>query len=346
MEEQRISDDDGKLAADIFKQALNFRPYIKKAILGDDLVALSEEERIKERLTPRVAVTYFGENGDIPCLYLRFVGSTIPVADVYFYPFEAISVFLDHLRAQVKQIMPERTDEEKEKAAIDRAVEMTIIMIDSIFQRVELMTDSFVTEVMNAWHIYNRKNLQHVYAERGNSVPRQKDKSLDEAINGYAKDVSLFWQSHSKGYENWRKTALAKEYEAIYIHWRTLYKMSRENENWRQYAKAGTFEDTPDDLLEKLENTDRLDNKAVENTVSELAIEHTARRIGLIKKSRVSESILKQRKNGVRVTGYTSTQLFIFLKEGRDIIAQLKAMQQALNQEKEHPPSEQSRDST
>ncbi len=346
MEEQLISEEDGKLAIEIFKQALGFRPYIKKAILGEDLLALAEEERIKERLTPRVTVTYFGENGDIPCLYLRFVGSMIPVADVYFYPFEAISAFLDNMRDHVKQIMPESTDEEKEKVAIDRAVEMTIIMIDSIFQRVDLMTDSFVTEVIIAWHIYNRKNLQHFYAERGNSIARQKDKSLDEAISGYAKDVSQFWQSQSKGYENWRKTALADEYEAIYSHWKWLNKMSRENLNWRQYAKAGTFEDTPDDLLEKLENTDRLDNKAVENTVSELAIEHTARRIRLIKKSGVSEAVLKQRKNGIRVTGYTSTQLFIFLKEGRDINAQWKAMQQASTQEKEHPSSEQNRDST
>ena len=288
MEEQRISDEDGKLAVEIFKQALGFRPFIKKAILGDDLLALSEEERLKERLTPRVAVTYYGENGDIPCLYLRFIGSMIPVADVYFYPFEAISAFLDHLRSYVKQTMPEHTDEEREKAAIDRAVEMTVIMIDSIFQRVDIMTDSFVTEVMIDWHIYNRKNLQHFYAEQGNSVPRQKDKSLDEAINGYAKDVSHFWQSHSKGYENWRKTSLAEKYDAIYSHWKWLNKMSRENENWRQYAKARTFEDTPDDLLYKLENTDRLDSKAVENTVSELAIEHTARRVGLIKRSGVS----------------------------------------------------------
>lgn len=346
MQAQPISDEDGKLAIEIFKQALGLRPILKKAILGDNLLALPEEERIKERLTSRVAVAYCGENGEIPYLYLRFVGSMIPVAEVHFYPFEAISAFLDHLRAYVKQAMPERTDEEKEKAAIDRAVEMTLIMIDSIFQRVDLMTDSFVTEVIIAWHIYNRKNLQHFYAVRGNSIPRQKDKSLDEAVNNHAKDVSEFWESHSKGYENWRKTGLAEEYDAIYSHWKWLNKMSRENVNWRQYAKASTFEDTPDDLLDKLASTDRLDKKAVENTVSELAVEHTGRRVGLIKKSGVSESALNQRKNGVRVTGYTSTQLFIFLKEGRDLLIQLKAMEQALNQEKEPSSSEQNGDST
>jgi hypothetical protein len=346
MEEQRISDEDGKLAVEIFKQALEHRPYIKKAILGDDLSALSEEERIKERLTQRVAVSYFGDNGNIPCLYLRFVGSMIPVAEVFFYPFEAISVFLDHLREYASQVIPDHTDEEKEKFANARAVEMTIIMIDSIFQRVDLMTDSFVTEVIIAWHIYNRNNLQHIHAQNGNPVPRQKDKSLDEAAGNYAKEVSKFWQSQNKGYGNWRKVRLAEEYEAIYSHWKWLNKMSRDNENWRQYAKAGTFDDTPDDLLYKLENTDRFDKKAVENTVSELAIEHAGRRVGLIKKSGVSPAVLSQRKNGIRATGYTATQLFIFLKEGRDISAQAKALEQSLNQGKEYESSDENRDST
>jgi hypothetical protein len=345
--EAPISDEDGKLALEIFKQALSFRPQIKKAILGEALLALPEEERLKERLTPRISISYFGDNKDIPSLYLRLNGIMLPVVEVFFYPFEAICSFLDTARLHVEQVSsPERPDEEKEKAASDRALEMTLIMIDSVFQRTDLMTDSFISEVITQWHIQNRKNFQNYYAGLGNPIPRQKDNSMEDILKIYNKELLRFWKYQGQGYESAQKINLAEEYEVVYEHWKLLSKTSRENENWRQYAKAGIFEDTPDDLLDKLENTDRLNSDAVDKTISELAIEHAARRVRLIKKSGVSESALNQRKKGIRVTDFTSTYLFILLGEGRELLAQFKEAEAALEQEEKPLSLESDGDST
>jgi hypothetical protein len=81
-----------------------------------------------------------------------------------------------------------------------------------------------------------------------------------------------------------------------------------------------------------LENMERPNTKPVEKRISELALEHAARRVSLIKKRSVSESVLKQRKKGVMATGYTGSQLFKFLKEGRKFIKRWEASQEALAQ--------------
>jgi hypothetical protein len=108
--------------------------------------------------------------------------------------------------------------------------------------------------------------------------------------------------------------------------------MVGEGDEWKEYAKAGSFHDTPDDLLAKLGNIDRRDDKTSESRVSGLALEHAARRVSLIKK-RVSESVLGRRKKGIKVTGYSHAKLFEFLKHGRELKAHLKAMEDARRDE-------------
>src|ERR1051325_11451176 len=87
--------------------------------------------------------------------------------------------------------------------------------------------------------------------------------------------------------------------------------------------------DTPDDLLDKLLDIDRRDAKTADVRLSELALEHAARRVGLIKKHGVSDSVVGQRKKGVRVSGSSNGHLFEFLKQGREYIAKAQANQEA-----------------
>ena len=61
MEEQPIPIEDAKLAIEIFKKALGYRPNIKKGVLGQDFWALSSEERLKESMTPSISLTYADE---------------------------------------------------------------------------------------------------------------------------------------------------------------------------------------------------------------------------------------------------------------------------------------------
>ena len=326
-EEQVISDQDALLSIEILKKALEYRPHIRKAILGDELQTLPPDEKANELFSPRVAIHYIGEAGNIPSLYFRFIGAEAPVVEAFFYPIEAVYRFLTEARAYARWISkPDVSEEEIEKIAFERAIDITLIMIDNFYKRAELMMDSLIYEVIAQWRIENNQRTIQYHAERGNILEKRKDPTLENLLNIHAEDVLELWKSQGQTEENWRRLRLAEEYEAVYKHWKRLSKMLSE-EDWREYAKAGKFEDTPDDLLNKICNADRFDGGAVERRVSELAIEHAARRVRLVKKRGVSESVLKLRQEGIKATGYTSTQLFSFLKEGRELIGKLKAAQ-------------------
>ncbi len=277
-------------------------------------------------------VLHMGPSGKFPCLFFRFVGNESPVVEAIFYPYEAILSFLSHSRAYFRWLnIPERTDQEKESMAREQAVEMTLIMIDSFHQRAELMMDSYVSEVIGQWRLQKTENILHFQAERGERVRRDKNPALGLAIKDYTREVTEFWKYQGRAYAGGQKIRFVAEYEQVYPHWRLLSKMSSED-RWREYAKAGKFQDTPDDLLEKLENMDRSDHQAVDLKVSDLALEHAGRRARLINKQGISESVIRQRKAGIRATGYTRTQLYNLLKDGRQInerIRQAEAMIQS-----------------
>jgi hypothetical protein len=328
MEEQRTTPEDAKLVIDILKKALDYRPAIKEGVVGQDFLALSKEARVAESMRPTVAISYADEEKNIPVLFFRFVGAESPLIEAVFYPFEAILSFLSEARNYAKWISPGDSDPgHLEKIALDRSIRMTLILLDNFYRRAELMMESVTWEVILQWRFQNGQNAIHYHAERGESLPRQKH-PLGLAIKDYTKKVVELWKYQGQSIDNWRKLRLAEEYEKILRHWKLL---SRED-NWREYAKAGKFQDTPDDLLRNLGDIDRRDNRTTEFRISELALEHAARRVGLIKHS-VNESIMNRRKKGLKVTGYSSGQLFEFLKQGRALLAQRQASHESLTKE-------------
>lgn len=337
MEEQDVNNQDALTALEVFKKALGFRPYLQQAVTGKDFSALSLAEMAAETVTPRIALHYVDKDRNIPALFFRFVGDGSPIIETIFYPYEAILYFLSEARAYVRWLqLPDKTDEEKENIAVENTIEMTLIMLDSFYRRADMMMESYTSEVVALWHLQKRQNINHFYAEHGNPIPYKKgherDSALENTVNEYAKNVLKFWKFQGQSYENWQKMRLVEEYEVVYKHWNRLKNMLSDRD-WREYAKAGNYKDTPDDLLEKLENTDRLENKPVEKRISELALEHAARRARLIKKRGVTEAVNRQRREGVKVSGFTSSQLFTFLREGRELIQQEKAIQESLAQE-------------
>jgi len=345
IEKQTMSEQDVLLSIEILTEALEYRPQIKRAILGDELQALPAEEKANEFFSPRVAVHYIGEAGNIPSLYFRFIGAEAPVVEAFFYPIEAVYSFLTEARDYARWISkPEVADEEIEKIAFDRAIDITLLMIDNFYRRAELMMDTFICEVIAQWRIDNSQRAIQYHAERGNILEKRKDPTIENLLKIYTKDVLKLWKYQGQTAHNWRILNLAEEYDAIYRHWRRLSKMLSEDD-WRDYAKVQKFQDTPDDLLDKLDNADRLDNSATDKRLSELAIEHAARRVRLIKKHGVSESVIRQRQSGIKATGYSSVQLFNYLKEGRELKERLKAAEGNPAQERTPVSVEQNSDS-
>ena len=345
MEQQNISQQDALLTIEIFRKALGYRPQIRKAILGEDFLGLQPVDRVAETLTPRIAVLHADDSDGIPSLFFRFVGEESPIIEAIYYPFEAIYSFLDEARYLVRKLShPERSNEEIEEEAVHHTTEMTLILFDNFYQRAELMMASFTSEVIAQWHIQTRQNVIQEQAERGYLMPRQKDTSIERAVKDYTKMIFQLWKYQGQTQQSWRKIRLAEEYETIHRHWKRLSKMCSDIE-WREYAKIPKFEDTPDDLLDKLMDIDRRDAKTTDTRVSELAIEHAARRVSLIKNYGVHESVINRRRRGIKISGYSSGQLFEFLRQGRDLKAKVQAAQEALAQDNVAPLPEQESES-
>jgi hypothetical protein len=268
-----------------------------------------------------------GPASKFPCLFFRFVGAESPVIEAIFYPYEAILFFLSQARSYVQWANPpDRSEQEKELMAREKALEMTLIMLDSFHERSELMMDSFISEVVAHWRVHQTENIIHFKAEQGDAIPRGKNLEVTKAIKNYGRELTEFWKYQIRVYSGGQKVRFVTDYDEVYKHWKRLSKMLSE-EGWREYAKAGKFADTPDDLIDRLENLDRSDQSAVALKVSDLALEHAGRRARLINKKGVSQSVIRQRKAGIRATGYTRPQLYTFLKEGRQIIEQVKQTQ-------------------
>ena len=341
---QGISVEDGALAIEIFLKALTFRPHIPQKVFGEDFAGVSIQEIILETLEPRVMVLHMGPSGKFPCLFFRFVGTESPLVEAIFYPYEAILFFLSQARSYIQWATPpDRSEQEKESMAQEKAIEMTLIMLDSFYQRSELMMDSFTSEVFAQWRLHQTENIIHFTAERGDTIPRGKNPEVAKAIKNYSRELTNFWKYQIRAYTGGQKVRFVTEYDEVYKHWKRLSKMSSE-EGWREYAKAGKFDDTPDDLIDKLEDLDRADQTAVAVKVSDLALEHAGRRAGLINKQGITQSVIRQRKVGIRVTGYTNTQLFNILKEGRQIAERLKEMEAP--HESNAPPANFTQDET
>lgn len=207
------------------------------------------------------------------------------------------------------------------------------------------MMDSLVSEVIVQWELQNEQYVKHYRAGQGEHVPRGKNKALDNVIKVYAKEVAGLWRWQGQSVENVRKLQLAEDYNDIYRHWKWLSRMVGEK-NWLEYAKPAKFHDTPDDLLDRLPNIDRRDAKTTEDRLSALALEHAARRAGLIKKHGVSPSIIGLRKKGIKATGYSVGQLFDYLKQGRELAERLREQEKLSAQEKEGVLPEVIRDSS
>jgi hypothetical protein len=322
---------DAFLCTEILKKVLELRPMIREGIVGDKWINLSRDEKIQEMLTPRFTFFFVDLEKKVPAFFLRFV-DTEPVLEASFYPYPAMLVFLDEARTRVESFQPPVPDQKaKDEIIHDYTLEMTLILVDNIYRRVSITSDSFPLEVIGQWRNNKKEEIVQFHSERGEQIPAYKETLLDLAINTYRKEILAHWKYQGQTRDNWRKVWLADEYEGTYNHWNLLLKLfNDERSDWREYAKAGKFQDTPDDLLNKLMDVDRSSEETTKMKVSELAIEHAARRVGLIKKRGIGEFARKKRKDGITISDYSSQQLFNFLKEGREIRETVKKNQEAL----------------
>lgn len=218
-------------------------------------------------------------------------------------------------------------------------------------KKVEMLTTSFVRRLLAASFKQAEHFLENVYGiaedtqqilwaksikdlDKNNKITKQDKndpmlkrdfptsllKQRISKINNQLTDAYSIKKggSESKGIvSDEKKQLLAKEYPAILSHWKDIHTLSRNGSDWRDKAKTNKFPDTPDDLLNKLESTDK-------ENISCLAIEHAGRRVGIMKTDGLNQTTTTLRELGIMATGYSRSQLMRFKEEGDTLLISLK----------------------
>ncbi len=287
--------------------------------LNEAFAKMNVEEKTQEIKTPRILVH---KEGDLPAVFIRFVEDQTPLVEAIYYPYLAVDSFWDTLQTHYKDAPLSK--EEIEEKMINDCVHMTVILLNTMYERIMISMSWLTNEVIDEWY----KRLREFSVQQGRSIPKSEiTKMKGRTFQGHNNDIKNYWKHTEESWLNWQYMELAKEYPKTLEHWQFLGNASRHFERkdntidghaWRKYAKPVEFADTPDDLLDELEFMRS-------NDVWKLAIEHAARRIGLFKVDGVKEDILEKRKQKIMKTGYDSGYLLELVKKGSERLVQMKS---------------------
>lgn len=303
-------EEDAYIVLDIIKKAIeliNLPPLMS----DQEYIALTNEQRYQELMTRRICSFNVGD--DVPCIFFRFVGDETPLANVVFFPIEAVQSFLDTARDYFNTPGTTVTPEEIEKYAFDEAVEMFCLMLRNIYPIITATMGSITNETINEWHRQQNERYRAHSGRSGMIIPSHEPvtkKIRDDIIKDYSNEVKNIWEREKKGFENFQKRRFAEEYEKLYEHWGTISLLYRIKKDFLGYAKRKGFEDTPDDLLEELKGSHH-------RGISRKALEHAARRVLLVNLNTEDPEIIEKRKNGIKASGFSDTTLYKYYDEGK-----------------------------
>lgn len=309
----RIPEKDAHIILEIARKTIEVM-NLQPAILEGDFEKLSPEERYAEMMTWQI--NYHKLTDEVSCIFIRFVGDETPLANVLFFPIEAIWSFMQTVREYFKTPDTTLTDEEIEKLTFNKSVNMLCIMLRNIYPRVMATMQAITEETINEWYRQEFEGLREYSAKQGIFTPDmgpQVKKVRQEILQGYKKEVGKVWSGEKQRFENYQKMRLAEEYEKLYTHWDTISLLYRSKKDWSGYAKMPGFDDTPSDLLEGLKGSHH-------RGTSLKALEHAVRRVGMMNLDCTDAVVLEKRKIGIPASGYSETALYKYLEEGRKML--------------------------
>jgi hypothetical protein len=231
-------------------------------------------------------------------------------------PVVAILGFIDSARELLKTKFPSASGEDIEKWTEMETYKMTFSLLSRIYQRMDLAMRNYTDEVITNWQIEFYRWMKRINTESGIKTPPFPEKKYFRTlIRNYEDEVVDLWFNAPDRNLDEKKMQLAREYPSILKHWQKLRKEYVEyNSDWREYAKAGKFFDTPDDLIDLLEDS---------SNISYLALEHAGRRAELLNLDAKPEH-LEKRQHGIKVTGYTPRQLSNLKKNGEKLLNEMQ----------------------
>lgn len=298
-------------------EVMNLEPLMS----DEEFLALPIEKRYKELVTRRVCSYKFSD--EVRCVFIRFVGDETPIAQALFFPIEAVWSFLDTARNYYNTPGTTLTAEEIEKFSFIKAVDMFCIMLRNIYPRFVTTMHSITDETINEWYRQENESYREDCARQGEFIPSNEPlvkKSRQNIIKEYGNEIKSIWEGEKKRFENYQKVKFTEEYEKLKNHWDTISFLYRGKKDWLGYAKMDGFQDTPDDLLEEMKGSHH-------RGMSLKALEHAARKVGLINLDSIDEQILEKRKNGIHASGFSEPTLYKYLENGKKIIETVKEQQ-------------------
>jgi hypothetical protein len=314
MELQTYPREDKELAIRIFHKAIEIMKIPNDPTADPANEFLREDGSLDFEKVPVQTIRTI--DGGSKFLHLAYVYDGFYTVDADYNPLIAILGFIDSARNHLKTTFPAASAEDIGNWTEVEAYKMTFSLLSRIYQRMDLAMRNCTDEVIANWRIEYFRWAKKVNTEHGLKYPPfQEKKFFRSVIKSYEEEIVRLWfNGMDRGLDD-RKIQLAREYPSILKHWQKLRKdYVAGNEDWREYANAGKFFDTPMDLIDKLEDS---------TDISHLALEHAGRCAGLLNTAAKAED-LEKRQQEIMVTGYTPRQLNNFKKDGQKLFDEIQ----------------------
>jgi len=275
---------------------------------------LIDPETSEEKEAPHVMLT-LSEDG-LPLLCVRaFDEHGGWLSDANYNLMSMSSYFACHASVQFGEV--ENLDSESRANWRRVVARRTADMLQAAFARLEaqiqITATSFLKET--AWNLgefwFDRDaelfGLDGLVINRVNFQKLKEQRSKE-----HHKAIQTLWEDMSPAsLLNNKKQLLALYYEQTFAHWKEMQRMQLEGKDWQQYVRA--VPGITDDLVHKFEKDCK---------ISDLAIEHAARRAELYNVYDAKPKAVEERKRGNHISGYGKSRLFELRKEGWELLRQ------------------------
>jgi hypothetical protein len=250
-----------------------------------------------------------------PILRLRFFDEGVQIVEALYDPAMAAVGFLNSADDFWQSRVPKGSDG-YEELVFASAVNLLVWMLSKMHIRLWYAMGDLGDETWHDWAARQCALEEKEYRAQGIKVDYKTSEVRKKLLQAQQKQIRQLWEWTKGGSDRdydptlEQKKKFAEQYPAILDHWEDINQWCRREDrhNWRGLAKVAPFADTPDDLLDKLEDSEP-------EGISALALEHTARRVGIQKPSSSSPQ-----DSTVQRSGISRAQLYRILGEGKRLL--------------------------
>ena len=251
-----------------------------------------------------------------PILRLRFFDEGIQIVEALYDPVMAAVGFLDSAKGFWQSRFPEDS-EDYDELVFASAVNLLVWMLSKMHIRMWYAMGDLADETWHDWAARQCAIEEKEFRSKGIEVSYKIAKARKRLLQAQQKQIRELWEWKKGGSEKEydptveQKKRFAIEHPSIKDHWQDINRWCRREDrpNWRDLAKVKPFEDTPDELLNRVEDTGP-------DRIGDLALEHAARRVGICKPRTATTGMNETKQD----SGLSRSNLYRILEEGKKLL--------------------------